>query len=169
MKKIVFLIISVFILSIFNIVQSNSIELVNNTWTLSIWSISEKQEISYTYYYGEWCSHCYKVDKYLVSVDWYNKLGIIKKEVYFNDESRKDMLNDGKRLWLDEKDIWVPFLIVNNNWEEKFFKWDKTIIEYFIPILGEAPKNNNKTIILAILWVLAILLPVFLIKLTKNN
>ncbi len=62
-----------------------------------------------------------------------------------------------------------PFLIINDNWNETPMIWDETIINHFTPILWDVPENNNKAIILAILWVLAVIIPVFLIKLSNKN
>lgn len=134
---------------------------------VSIFSFSFAQaEDTYTYYYGQWCSHCAKVDKYLNAVDWYEKLWIDKKEIYFDADNRAAMQEDAKRLWLGEdwEWVWVPFFIVNNDWVETPIIWDATIIEYFTPILGEAPKSNAWIVILIILALLAIAIPTFLIK-----
>ena len=131
-------------------------------------------ETSYLYYYWDWCPHCAKVDEYMKWVDeymkWvdgYNRIDIEKKEVYFNKDNAKAMSDDGKRLWYEN--VWVPFLIVNEDWKESVLNWDKPIIDYFIPILGEPKPNNNKYIIIAILWLIVILVPIFIIKWWNKN
>lgn len=125
---------------------------------------------TYIYYYGQWCAYCASLDRYLNSVNWYDKLNIEKREVYRNPENSKNMMADAERLWLG-MNVWVPFFIVNT-WEEEIpMVWDKPIIDFLSPVLGESSnsKNNSKTIILAILAVLAVILPVFLIKLSNKN
>lgn len=154
----------------------------SSTWLTSTWKISEivnnvnltntgseVSNISYIYYYGQWCSHCANLDKYLKNVWAYEKLNIEKKEVYFDDANRDSMMSDGKRLWLSDSDIWVPFLIVNDSWIETPIIWDGPIIEKLKPILWEVPENKNKTIVLTILVILAIIIPIFLIKLSNKN
>lgn len=160
---------------------AEEVELQNSsTWIISTWSITETiistwstnetlDETSYIYYYGQWCSHCANLDKYMNSVWWYDKLNIVKKEIYFDDKNRQEMIDNWKRLWLDEASIWVPFFIVNNAWKETTMIGDGIIIDYFKTILWEAPENKNKTIVFAILSILAIIIPVFLIKLSNKN
>lgn len=125
---------------------------------------------TYIYYYGQWCSYCASLDRYLNSVDWYKKLNIEKREIYRNPDNSKNMMADAERLWLG-LNVWVPFFIVNT-WEEEIpMVWDKPIIDFLSPVLGESSgtENKSKTIILAILAVFAVILPVFLIKLSNKN
>ncbi len=136
-----------------------------NTWDIvTTWAL---EEASYTYYYGQWCSHCANVDEYMKWVDWYNRVNITKNEIYFDDDNRAAYLEAWKRLWISEADLGIPFLIINNWWEEDFLIWDETIINHFESFLWEAPENPNKWIILIILWVLVILIPLVLIKFSK--
>lgn len=138
----------------------------SNSWTVINSSI---EDITYTYYYWQGCWYCANVDKYMKSVDWYDKVNINKKEIYYNDSNREDMLSDAQKLWLDPSSVWVPFLIIEDGDNKKPLIWDKPVIDYFENILWPAPENNNWAIILAILAVLAVLLPVFLIKLSNKN
>lgn len=145
---------------------------VTNTWSLSSSgsnSDSIIENTTYTYYYWQWCWYCANVDEYMNSVDGYEKLDIEKKEIYYNDKNREDMLADAQKLWLDPNSIWVPFLIIKSEDNRETLTWDKPVISYFENILWPAPENNNAAIILAILWVLAVILPVFLIKLSNKN
>lgn len=143
------------------IIISNNEVIDTSTWST--------QDTSYIYYYGQWCSHCANLDKYLTKVWWYDKLDIVKKEVYFNDENREEMISEGKRLGLSESDIWVPFFIINASWKETPLIWDWQIIENLKPILWEIPENNKKPIVFTILVILAIIVPVFLIKLSNKS
>lgn len=181
MKKIKhLLIISLVLVSfIWNSYAEDSV-LLDSTWVVATWSLTETlvstwsidnnlEETSYTYYYGQWCSHCANLDKYINWVWWYEKLNIVKKEVYFDDKNRQEMVDEWKRLWLSESEIWVPFFIINESWTETSIVWDGPIIEKLKPILWDIPENKNKTIILAILSILAIIIPIFLIKLSNKN
>jgi hypothetical protein len=134
---------------------------------------------SYIYYYGEWCPHCTEVDTYLTETDGYNKLNIVKKEIWYNEANASEMSESLIRLWLNPNDIWIPFIIVKN-WENETYLWgDKTIIEYFKPYLWEANssdseinsdgKNRARTIVLIIIVILAVIIPTTLIKMTNNN
>ncbi len=155
---------------------------LTNTWLTSTWKTTEVDnnvdltntgskisETSYIYYYGQWCSHCANLDKYFKGVWAYEKLNIVKKEVYFDDKNRQSMMDDWKRLGLSESEIGVPFIIEKKSWIETPIIWDGPIIEMLKPTLWEIPENKNKTIILTILIVFAIIIPVFLIKLSNKN
>lgn len=182
MKKAIFTLFLLFICSI-SISFAESTDLsITSTWVTSkpltsTWEIiennigtgSEVSKISYTYYYGQWCSHCANLDKYFKWVWAYDKLNIIKKEVYFDDKNRQEMMDEWKRLWLNESEIWVPFFIINDAWIETPIIWDWPVIEKLKPILWEVPQNKNKTIIFTILIIIAIIIPVFLIKLSNKN
>lgn len=148
MKRILVLIISFFMLFGFGFSFANA-------------------DTSYIFYWGQWCPHCANVESYFKAVDVENKITIDKREVYNNSENAAKFTSDVERLWLDSSKVWVPFLIVNKDWVETTFSWDTPIINYFIPTLWEAPENNNKTIVLIILWLSAILIPVFIIKKSK--
>ncbi len=130
----------------------------------STWEVEKN---SYTYYYGQWCSHCASIDKYMEWISWMEKIDISKNEIYFDDDNRKEYLAAWERLWISESDLWIPFLVINNNWEENYIIWDQPILKYFKWFLWEAPENPNKTIILIIIWLLVVLIPVFLIKSSK--
>ena len=124
-------------------------------------------DTSYLYYYWKGCSHCANVDEYMNWVDGYNRIKMEKKEVYFDKDNAKAMSEDAERLWY--KNVWVPFLIVNKDWKESVLTGDKPIINYFTPILWEPKPNNNKYIILTILWLICIVVPLFIIKWWKKN
>ncbi|MDD3145071.1 MAG: hypothetical protein PHV23_03075 [Candidatus Gracilibacteria bacterium] len=181
MKKIKhLLIISLVLVSFIGNSYAEDSVLLESTGVVATGSLSETlvstgsidnnlEETSYIYYYGQGCPHCANLDKYISGVDGYEKLNIVKKEVYFDDKNRQDMLDDGKRLGLEESAIGLPFFIINKAGVESPMVGDGPIIDYLKPILGEVPENKNKTIILAILSILAIIIPIFLIKLSNKN
>ncbi len=157
MRKIFSLIITLVLLLITKPIYANSWETL----------IADTQTTSYIYYFGQWCSHCANVDKYMRAVDWYEKLNVEKLEIYFDDDNREKYLAAGERLWIPEKELWIPFLVINENGEETHLSWDVPVIDYFKWFLWEAPENPNKKIILIIMWVLVVLIPVFIIKSSK--
>lgn len=188
MKKVTMIIMSVFLLIVVNSVFAESWS-INSAWKTENllyktsvveastgeltnekpWvKIDKSLETTYIYYYGQWCSHCAKVDRYMGKVDWYTQLNVEKKEIYFEQENSAEMLEAWKRLWLSDKEIWVPLLLVNKNWKEQAFIWDKEIIDFYTPILWEVSESNNKTVILIIFTLLAILIPTFIIKMTNK-
>lgn len=113
----------------------------------------------YIYFYGQGCPHCAKVDEYMTSVDWYNKLNIKKNEVYNNKNNSVEMMKYARQLGLNESEVWVPFLVIKD-WEKyTHLIWDKPIIDHFKTYLWEPQKNDNKKyiaiwVILAIVWVI---------------
>ena len=142
--------------------------LIISFFVLFIWSISfASAETSYTYYWGQGCPHCANVADYMDAVDGWNKMNVDKREIYFEKENAAKFTADIERLGLDSAKVWVPFLIVNTDWVETTFSWDTPIIDHFLPILWEAPENNKKTIVFIILGLLAVLIPLFIIKNSK--
>lgn len=188
MKKfLIFLIISLNIFSLANAENIASWATETNSWNIVVVPVSNETENSipkaedlvFTYYYWQWCPHCAKLDAYLNNRDWYDKLNIIKKEVWYNAENQKAMAEDIKRLGLEwESSIWVPFIVVNNKWKESTISWDVDAIAYFKqylwdyddsknPSLSEDVKSRNKKIFIIVTIFLAILIPLFLIKSKK--
>lgn len=125
---------------------------------------SANAETTYTYYWGNGCGYCANVNAYLKWVEDESLIKMEKKEIYFNKNNAKDMSEEATRLWIDPTKLGVPFLIINEDWKETYLTWDKPIIEHFKPILWEAKESNNKTVILIILGLLAVIIPFFIIK-----
>jgi glutaredoxin len=159
MRKVVILVISLILIFSTNNVFGETWNIVSE-W---IW------ESIYIYYYWEWCSHCAKVEEYMEWVDAFNKVNITKKEIYSDDANRTEYLAAWERLWISEADLWIPFLIINNWVKETSLIWDEKIINHFKSFLWEAQESSKKTVILVILWILAVFVPVILIKLSNKN
>ena len=158
MRRLIYVILSVFF--------------IFNFWTSFSETPNEEVSNKYIYYYGQWCTHCASLDSYLEKTNWYDKLWIEKKEVYFDNDNRNEMLEAWKRLWISDSSIWVPFfVVVEPNWKEIPLIWDWEIISYIKPYLWEIPSSegNKKTIVLIILWALAILIPIWIITLSNKN
>lgn len=63
-------------------------------------------------FYGETCPHCKKVEEWLAkNPKIEEKSGLVKKEVYYNQENSKEMVAKAKECQVDESQgIGVPFL-----------------------------------------------------------
>lgn len=171
-KFLSFLFITLFsITSTFALEQSLSWS--TNTWevvsTGSLNKLDELSNTSYIYFYWQWCPHCANLDRYLTKVWAYDKLDIVKKEIYFDDENRAELQKYADSFWLKDG-VWVPFLIINDWENQTYLTWDTPVIEYFKTYLGEIQVNEkNRAIVITVLMVLAIITPVFLIKLSSKN
>lgn len=151
--------------------QSGTVE----TWmpekaTPPISHLEEKSKIKYIYYYGEGCGYCTELDYYLKQTDGYNKLDITKKEVWSNKEHALEMTQKAKELWVER--VGVPFIVVKNGDKEAPIVSLDRILEHFKPILWEPVswKKSQKTlIVLVALFVLAIIVPTILIKLSSKK
>lgn len=85
----------------------------------------------YIYFHGNWCPHCAKVDEFFATNKIYDKVKIEKREVYFDNKNRNDLLNYFSQLKVPEADQWVPFLIIKD-WENiSYVNWDGPIVEKF--------------------------------------
>lgn len=174
---------------------------VTGTWS-STWSVLEvvsattgsgenalvtpNEATTITYYFGLTCPYCQSLDRYLQSVDGYNKLKIDKREVWHNKENAKKMSEDIKRLGLENNaNIGVPFIIVNENGKERTLSGLDQAMAYFEPILGKfdeqavktaeaeriekkAEANSNRHMIfLVVVLLLAVAIPLAFIKKSK--
>lgn len=189
MKKIfILLILSLNFFSLANAEKLNE----NSSWVIlevssaTTWSwenvlVNPIENISYTYYYGAWCKYCQAFWRYMDSVWGFEKLNFDRREVWWNRDNAIKMASDIERLWLDSTKIWVPFLIINDNWKETHLSWLDQLLSYFEPILWKydsekyekeqkekelkkAEENkSNRTIFLAVIIFLAILVPIIII------
>lgn len=85
----------------------------------------------YILFYGNGCPHCAKVEKFFEDNGVLNKFDLTSKEVYFNKKNLTEFQSYLKKLNLDSTQIWVPFLVVNNENECSYINWDESIIEFF--------------------------------------
>ncbi len=93
-------------------------------------SISFAQD--YIFFYGNWCPHCAKVDKFLTDkkVDTY--FNIDKKEIYFNRNNLSDFNDYIKKLNLSQDQVGVPILIIDSESDNcSYLAWDGAIIDFF--------------------------------------
>lgn len=163
----------------------------SNTWVVlevnsatSSWTnvlVSPVENLSYTYYFGQTCPYCQQFSKYMDSVWGFDKLNIEKREVWHNKENSLKFAEDLKRLWLENNaNIWVPFLVINDNWTETYLSWLDQLMAHFEPILWKAKveekkvitkeqKDRNVTIFIFVMILLAVILPSVFISISNRK
>ncbi len=85
----------------------------------------------YIYFYGNWCSHCAKVEKFFEQENIDQKYDIEMKEIYFNRDNVLLFQEYVEKLEIDSTKAWVPFLVINNENECDYVAWDSKIISFF--------------------------------------
>lgn len=125
-------------------------------WLISLFLFNFTFASNYVFYYGQWCPHCAKVEEYMESVDWYSKLNITKKEVYFDKNNAQELNSFAQKLWINSSEVWVPFLLVQDWDKYSYLIWDKPIIDHFKTALGNPEPKSNNNIILIVIWVIVL-------------
>lgn len=137
-----------------------------------------QERFSYTYYYGESCIYCIQLDEFLKKHDGYNKLDIVKKEIWKNKENAAEMTKEVKRLWLDITKIWTPFIVVKGKQTEFTLNDMTQAKDHFANVLGVentdkvtelTQKKDYSFIILAVLWIIVVAASAFFIKLSNKK
>lgn len=82
----------------------------------------------YEYFWGEGCSHCTNVEKFLESWEGKNKIKIEEKEVYKNSGNAALLVKRASSCNIAQDQIPVPFLFTL---EGKCLVGDTPIIDYF--------------------------------------
>lgn len=82
---------------------------------------------SYEYFWGEGCSHCANVEKFLEGWSGKDKVALDKKEVFYNRANSQLMQQRAAYCNLDTRKIGVPFLFTP---EGKCLVGDEPIIQY---------------------------------------
>lgn len=95
----------------------------------------------YIFFYGNWCTHCAKVEQFFKEENIEKKYDIEMKEIYFNRDNLKDFQNYIDKLWIDSSKAWVPFLVIENENECDYVAWDKKIISFFQEKLDAENEN----------------------------
>ena len=112
-KKILTLLLLIILPLIWNLVDANS----NST--------------KYTYFYGQGCSHCIKVENYFETTDIDEKNNIEKYEIWFDQKGRSVLEEKLKHLPLSLEEIGTPFLVIQKWDTYSSLMWDTPIINYF--------------------------------------
>ena len=140
-KKILTLLLLIILPLIWNLVDANS----NST--------------KYTYFYGQGCSHCIKVENYFETTDIDEKNNIEKYEIWFDQKGRSVLEEKLKHLPLSLEEIGTPFLVIQKWDNYSSLMWDTPIINYFktleqksdiaswtIVEQNNKPKNTNQIV-----------------------
>lgn len=106
----------------------------------SLMTFSSAQE--YIFFYGNWCSHCAKVEEFFDENDVIEKYDIKMSEIYFNRDNLKEFSSYIEKLGIDQNKAGVPFLVINNENECDYIAWDKKIIELFQEKLDQDSKQS---------------------------
>jgi len=96
-----------------------------------VWSKNKNNQPSDTtgliYFYGQGCSHCAKVDEYIVTNKVKEKIDFDEREVFFNRNNAVLLSELAKKCGLNENEIGVPFF-----WDgSKCIVGDADIINFF--------------------------------------
>jgi glutaredoxin len=87
----------------FYILKGHNKNSLNNTFSNSTSS-------TIILFYGEGCPHCAKVEQFIKENKIKEKIAFEEKEVYFNKENAKQLVEIAKKCGFNEKEIGVPFL-----------------------------------------------------------
>jgi len=80
-------------------------------------------------FYGEGCPHCAKVEQFIKENRIKEKITFKEKEVYFNKENARQLVEVAKKCGFNENEIGVPFLWDGEN--QKCIVGDEPIINFF--------------------------------------
>jgi len=84
-------------------------------------------------FYGIGCPHCAKVEEFIKENKVKEKISFVEKEIYFNKENQKELLEKAKICKIPENEVGVPFF-----WDgEKCFLGDVDIINFFKEKIGQ--------------------------------
>jgi glutaredoxin len=92
-------------------------------------SSSNKDLKGIVLFYGIGCPHCAKVEAFIKENKIKEKIAFEEKEVYFNRENAKQLIEVAKKCGFNEKEIGVPFL-----WDgegQRCIVGDEPIINFF--------------------------------------
>ena len=112
-KKILTLLLLIILPLIWNLVDANS----NST--------------KYTYFYGQGCSHCIKVENYFETTNIDEENSVEKYEIWFDQKGRSVLEEKLKHLPLSLEEIGTPFLVIQKWDTYSSLMWDTPIINYF--------------------------------------
>jgi hypothetical protein len=79
-------------------------------------------------FYGIGCPHCAKVEEFIRENKIKEKIAFEEKEVYFNKENAKQLIEVAKKCGFNEKEIGVPFLWNGEN--QRCIVGDEPIINF---------------------------------------
>lgn len=65
------------------------------------------------YFYGNTCPNCKVVEKYIEERNMLEVLGIVKKEVYNNQDNQKELISYAEKCGINLDSLGVPFIYHN--------------------------------------------------------
>jgi glutaredoxin len=80
-------------------------------------------------FYGIGCPHCAKVEEFIKENKIKEKIAFEEKEVYFNRDNAKKLIEVAKKCGIKENEIGVPFLWDGEN--QRCIVGDEPIINFF--------------------------------------
>jgi glutaredoxin len=80
-------------------------------------------------FYGIGCPHCAKVEEFIRENKIKEKIAFEEKEVYFNRDNAKKLIEIAKKCGIKENEIGVPFLWDGEN--QRCIVGDEPIINFF--------------------------------------
>jgi len=103
--------------------------------TLYIIYINKKPKYSnedIIFFYGVTCPHCKNVEQFIDENNIDSKLKIIRKEVYYNETNRLELMSFAKKCNINQEQLGVPFIYYNG----KCYIGDKDGIELLKNLAG---------------------------------
>jgi glutaredoxin len=124
-KTILFLM----LLGIFAVVVGGFYFLKGHNNTTSSNTSSNSTSSTIILFYGIGCPHCAKVEQFIKENKIKEKIAFEEKEVYFNKENAKQLVEVAQKCGFNENEIGVPFLWDREN--QKCIIGDEPIINFF--------------------------------------
>ena len=126
-----------------------------------VWNIvgANDNSTTYTYFYGQGCSHCIKVENYFATTNIDEENNVEKYEIRFDQKGRSVLEEKLKHLPLSLEEIGTPFLVIQKWDTYSSLMWDTPIINYFKTLEQKSdiaswttveqnnkPKNTNQIV-----------------------
>jgi len=92
----------------------------------------------YIFFHWDRCPHCIEAESFFEKYQIVEKYDIKKIETWSNPKWAREFADTIQKLWINQNDIWVPFLLINWNC---YVVWGKPIISYFEQV--ETKKDLN--------------------------
>lgn len=110
-------------------------------WFIGLfWSVSAED---YRFFYGNWCTHCAKVEQFFDKNNIVKIYDVIFKEVYFDRDNLNEFMTAIEKLDLDSSTIGVPFLLITSGSSSNYLNWDIPIIDYFTQKLADSVPSQS--------------------------
>lgn len=98
---------------------------------------------TYTYFYGQGCGHCIKVENYFETTDIDEKSKLQKYEIWFDQKGRSILEEKLKNLPLTLNEVGTPFLVIQNGEKYSYLMGDTPIIDYFKGLTSKTEKEQG--------------------------